>query len=377
MQRWSKIRFWLAVVLILSLALAITGCGNKQQPQSGAQTSQASQSKLKVAVVLDSPKTDFGFGTTHVNAVNVLMKEFPNVEFTIVDNIPEGSGSAQVFTQLCQQGYGLIIAASFGYQDSVLKVAQQYPNVKFLQCVGTQLAPNVSAYFGKIYQLRYLSGILAGKITKTNIIGYEAAFPVPACIGGIDAFTLGLRSVNPNAVVKVVWTNTWYDPSTERQAAEGLLNAGADIICMHQDTPQGLLAAAAAGKYGIGYDNNMNSFAPNNCITSLCWDWSKLFGPQIQSILNGTWKSQYLFPGMADTPGILYLAPYGPMVPDAAKQLVAAKEQQIVSGQWDVFTGPIKDQSGQIKVPAGQKLSDMDVWNIDWLVQGVQGSLPH
>jgi basic membrane protein A len=177
-------------------------------------------------------------------------------------------------------------------------------------------------------------------------------------------------------VVKVVWTNTWYDPSTERQAAQGLLDSGADIISMHQDTPQGLLAAAAAGKYGIGYDNNMNSFAPNAAITSLCWDWSKLFGPQVQSVLNGTWKSQYLFPGMADTPGILYLAPYGPMVPENAKQLVAAKEKLIESGQWDVFTGPIKDQSGQIKLAAGQKLSDMDIWNIDWLVQGVQATLP-
>lgn len=370
-MKWRFRSIIFVTLLILCLGLLATGCGSKQTNSGQGEK----KDKLKVAFVYPGAKDDFGWATTQENARKKLMKEFPDVQFTAVENIPEGSDSARTFTQLCEQGYKLIIASSFGYQDAVHEVAKKYPDVKFLHCVGTKTAPNVSTYFGKMYQLRYLSGILAGKITKSNIIGYTAAYPVPACISGINAFTLGVKSVNPNAKVKVVWTNTWYDPAVEKEAAKSLLDAGADIISMHQDTPQGLIAAAERGKYGFGYDNDMTSFAPKAAITSLYWDWTKIFAPEVQAVLDGTWKSQRIFKGL-EVPGFLNLAPYGPMVPEDAKKLVEEKKALMESQKWDVFTGPIKDQNGQIRVKEGERLSDDDIWGMNWLVEGVEGKLP-
>lgn len=363
-----KLNFKVILVglLVLSLGLFSAGCGDKQTNQSGEK-----EKDLKVAFVYTGAKDDFGWATVQEKARKDLADMFPNVQFTAVENIPEGSDSARTFTQLCEQGYGLIIASSFGYQDAVQDVAKKYPDVKFIHCVGNKTADNVSIYFGKIYQLRYLSGILAGKITETNTIGHVAAFPVPACISGLNAFALGVQSVNPDAVIKVVWTNTWYDPATEKEAAKSLLDTGADIISMHQDTPQGLIAASERGCYGIGYDNDMTSFAPDHAITSLCWDWTKIFKDEVQAVLDGTWKSGRIFPGL-EVEGFLQLAPYGPMVPDEAKQLVDEKMQLMASQEWDVFTGPIKDKDGNIRVEEGQKLTDDEIWSMDWIVGGIK-----
>jgi basic membrane protein A len=301
--------------------------------------------------------------------------KYPNVETVVMENIPEGADSARVFTQLAEQGCELVVAASFGYMDAVLDVAEKYPEVKFLHITGTQITDNVTPYFGKMYQLRYLSGIIAGMVTKTDLIGYTAAFPIPACIRGLNAFTLGVRSVNPDAIVKVVWTNTWYDPAVEKEAANSLLDAGADIISMHQDSPAGLQAAAERGAYGIGYDNDMSSFAPEATLTSLTWDWTKFYEPEIQAIIDGSWESQFYWGGL-EVEGLLQLAPYGDMVPEEAKKLVEEKKALMAAQEWDVYTGPIKDQDGEIRVKDGEQLTDEEVYGMNWLVEGVDGQLP-
>lgn len=362
---------------LLIIMLLLAGCGSGQGgSKADTDTTQKEKEQvLKVAFVYPGAKDDFGWATAHETARKQIDEAYPNMETTVMENIPEGADSARVFTQLAEQGYKLIVAASFGYMDAVLDVAQKYPDVKFLHIVGVKTTDNVATYFGKMYQLRYLSGIIAGMVTKTNLIGYTAAFPIPACINGINAFALGVRTVNPDAVVKVVWTNTWYDPAVEKEAANSLLDAGADIISMHQDSPAGLQAAAERGAYGIGYDNDMSSFAPNATITSLTWDWTKFYEPQFKAVLDGTWKSGWFWPGL-EVEGFLKLAPYGSMVPEEAKKLVEEKKKLMASQQWDVFTGPIKDQKGEIKIKEGQKLTDEEVWNMNWLVEGIDAQLP-
>jgi len=232
----------------------------------------------------------------------------------------------------------------------------------------------MGTYFGRMYQPRYLSGIVAGMKTESNTIGYVAAFPIPEVIRGINAFTLGVRSVNPDAKVKVVWTSTWYDPAAEKEAAKSLLEQGADVIAQHQDTPLPMQAAEEVGKFGIGYNSDMTEFAPKAVMTSPVWNWGPYYVDTVKAVLGGTWKSEQYWGPMAD--GIVELGPYGPMVTDEMKAAVDAKKAEIISGSWDVFTGPIKDNSGKERVAAGELMSDQDMLSFDWFVEGVEGTIP-
>ncbi len=211
-------------------------------------------------------------------------------------------------------------------------------------------------------------------MTKDNIIGYEAAFPIPELVYNIDAFTLGVRSVNPKAVVKVVWTNTWYNPPVERSAALSLLAAKADVIAAYQDSPAALQAAQEKGAYAIGNDSNEYKFSPKAYITSPIWNWGPYFVRTVKAIENGTWKSGHYLGDMAD--GTVNIAPLGSVVPAPVKQLVLRTKSQIISGKLHIFSGPIYDQNGKLKVPKGKTLTDEQILNLNWFVQGVQGSLP-
>ncbi|HEY3423828.1 MAG TPA: BMP family ABC transporter substrate-binding protein, partial [Negativicutes bacterium] len=259
------------------------------------------------------------------------------------------------------------------YMDYVIKVAEKFPDVTFLHCSGFKTAKNVGTYFGKIEQPRYLSGIVAGKYSKSNVIGYVAAHPIPEVIRGINAFTLGVRSVNPNAVVKVVWTNTWYDPATEKEAAKSLLSTGADVIAMHQDTPAPMQAAEEQGKLAISYNSDMRNFAPKAIMVGPTWNWGPYYVKTVKAVMDGTWKSEQYWGPMADN--VVDLSPYGPMVAQDTIDLVNKKKDSIMKGEWDVFTGPIKDQSGTIKVMEGQKLADKDQLEMNWFAEGVEGTI--
>ncbi len=225
-----------------------------------------------------------------------------------------------------------------------------------------------------MYQARYLSGIVAGKMTKSNVLGYVAAQPISKVIRGINAFTLGAQSVNPNVQVKVVWTNTWYDPAAEKEAAKSLLTAGADIITQEQDTPSAQQAAQDAGKYGIGFSSDMKAYAPKAELTAPIWNWGPYYAKVVEAVKNGTWKTGQDWPSIQS--GIVDLAPYGDMVPQDVRTLVDQKKQDLANGKFDVFWGPIKAQDGQTKVAEGQKMSDDDMLNMNWFVKGVVGTIP-
>lgn len=359
----------LLLIAFLITAVLVTGCGG----QKPAENKPAGQEKLKVAFIYVGPVGDAGWSYAHDQARKYLEKEMPNVETTFVEAVPEGADAERVLTELAMKGNKVIFATSFGYMDYVQKVAQKFPDVVFMHCSGFKTAKNVSTYFGRMYQARYLSGIAAGKQTQGNVIGYVAAFPIPEVIRGINAFTLGVQSVNPNATVKVVWTNTWYNPAAEKDAAKSLLDAGADVIAMHQDTPGPMQAAEEKGKFAVSYNTDMRSFAPKAILTGPVWNWGPYYVKVVKSVMDGTWKSEQYWGAMSDN--IVDLAPYGPMVAEETKTLIAKKKDSILKGEWDVFTGPIADQDGQVKVPAGQKMSDKEMLEFNWFVKGVEGKI--
>jgi basic membrane protein A len=370
----ARVLLSLAAVLLLAVALVAAGCGKKEEKKDDKKGAAGDADKLKVAFIYVGPVGDAGWSYAHDQGRKYLEKELPYVKTSFVESVPEGADSERVLTQLAEQGNKVIFATSFGYMDPTINVAKKYPDVVFMHCSGFKTDKNVGTYFGRIYQARYLTGIAAGKMTKTNKIGYVAAFPIPEVVRGINAFTLGVRSVNPNAKVQVVWTNTWYDPAKEKDAAKTLLDAGNDIIAQHQDTPGPQQAAEEKGKYGVGYNSDMGKYAPKAVLTSAVWNWGPFYVNTVKAVKEKTWKPDQYWGPMSDK--IVDIAPYGPMVPDDVKKLVEDSKQKILSGQWDVFTGPIKDQAGAVKVPAGQKMSDKDMLSFDWFVEGVEGSIP-
>ncbi len=354
-----KSKFLLLTVLLLSVGLV------------------AMASPLKIAFIFVGPINDNGWTQAHYNGgVVALKKAFGDkVEITYIENVPEGAPSLNVLNTLAARGFNLIYSTSFGYMNQVAQSAKTHPNVTYEMCAGYELAPNLGEYFGRMYEPRFLSGLIAGAMTKSNKIGFVAAYAIPEVVRGIDAFTLGVKAVNPRATVHVVWTYSWYDPPVEKEAALSLINSGCDVIGQHQDSPAAIEAAESKGVYAIGYDSpNMSKFGPHAYLTSPVWDWSKFYVPNVKEIMNGTWKSKSYWGGMED--GIVKLAPMSKLVPESVKKLVFAMGNEIKTGNFHVFEGPIYDQNGKLKVPAGKIVSDSDLLSIQWFVDGVVGKIP-
>lgn len=302
-----------------------------------------------------------------------VQKKFGDkIETKYIENVPEGPDAERIIRQYATAGFDMIFTTSFGYMDPTLAVAKDFPNVIFEHCSGYKTAPNMATYFGRIEEARYLTGIIAGRMTKTNIIGYVAAFSTPEVVRGINGFTLGVRSVNPKAQVRVVQTNTWYDPVKEREAAVALLDAGADIIAQHQDTTEPQKAAQERGKLSIGYDSDMGKFVGDSVLASATWNWEVYFTQTIQAALDGKWKTHEYWGGLKDN--IVQLSSISPKVPASVRNEVEAARQKILGG-WSIFTGPIKDQSGKVVYQAGQVIPDDKQLSMDWFVEGVVGKV--
>ncbi len=333
----------------------------------------APKKEIKAGFVYVGPVGDAGYTYAHDQG-RKEMEKLPYVApSTFVESVPEGAESARVITGLVRKGDNLIFTTSFGFMDATIDVAKRNPEIIFMHCSGYKTAKNVGTYFGRMYEPRYLSGIIAGKMTKSNIIGYVGAFPIPEVIRGINAFTLGVRSVNPKAEVRVVWTQTWFDPGVERDAADSLLDVGADILAMHQDAPATLQAAEARGAYVIGYNSDMRTFAPHAFLTAPIWNWGALYTKIAEEVHNGTWKSSQIWWGMKED--LVRLAKFSDKVPADVQALVTEKTKEIKAGTLRPFTGPIKDQSGKIVIPAGQSATDGALLGMNYFVEGVQGTI--
>lgn len=363
-------KFLAVVTLLLFAVVTMAGCGGNTEKAASNAPETASKEPFKVGFIYVGPVGDAGYTYAHDQGRKYLEQNLPGVKTIYLENVKEGTDDERAMENLIQQGCKVIFATSFGYMDAVQRVAAKHPDVVFLHCSGYKTAKNVGTYFGRDYQARFLAGIVAGKNTKSNIIGYVAAQTIPEVYRGIDSFTLGALSVNPKVKVIVDWTNTWYDPVKEKEAAKSLLEQGADVIAQHQDTPAPMQAAEEAGKLGLGYNSDMRSFAPKAVMTGPVWNWGPYYVKTVKAVMDGTWKSEQYWGPMSD--GIIDLGPYGPMVTDDVKALVAAKKKEINDGTFDVFAGPIKDNTGKMKVPAGSKLTDKEMLEINWLVQGVQ-----
>jgi basic membrane protein A len=379
-------------VIILSLLMVVAvACSNKEGASSSASSSEpassepaasssssaaspsASEKPLpKVAFVYIGVAGDGGWTYQHDVGRKEMEKEFGIVS-TVVENVPEGPDAERVFEDLAKDN-DIIIGTSFGYMDSMVAVAAKHPDKIFLHNTGYKTSDNLATYMGREYQSAYLFGMAAGKMTKNNKLGYVGAFPIPEVVYTINAFTLGAQSVNPDIEVSVVWSNTWFDPTVERQAAVSLLDKGVDVLAAYQDSPAGIQAAAERNVWGIGNDSDMGKYAPETYLTNNVWDWGPYYIDTVKKFMDGTWKSEAYWGAMST--GIVNLAPFGKNVPQDVKDLVDAKQKEIIAGTFEVFTGPITDQSGKIHGEAGKPLTDEEVLSTNWFVKGIKGDIP-
>lgn len=383
-------------VIILSLLMVFAvACSNKEEVSSSPSASaseppasepaassesaspsasaSASEKPLpKVAFVYIGVPGDGGWTYQHDIGRLEMEKEF-GIKSTVVENVPEGPDAERVFEDLAKEN-DIIIGTSFGYMDSMVAVAAKHPDKVFLHNTGYKTAENLGTYMGREYQSGYLVGIAAGKLTKNNKIGYVGAFPIPEVVYTINAFTLGAQSVNPDIEVSVVWSNTWFDPTVERQAAVSLLDKGVDVLAAYQDSPASIQAAAERNVWGIGNDSDMGKYAPDTYITNPVWDWGPYYIDTVKKVMDGTWKSESYWGPMST--GITDIAPFGKNVPQDVRDLVEAKKKEITDGTFEVFTGPITDQSGKVHGEAGKPLTDEEVLSTNWFVKGIKGDIP-
>ena len=357
----NRRNFLQAIAVAATAGLALAG------------SADAEQQKLKIGFVYVSPVGDAGWTYRHDVARKALEKAYGDkIQTSFVESVPEGADAERIIRQLATTGHQLIFTTSFGYMNPTIKVAQQFPNVMFEHATGYKQAKNVGTYSARFYEGRYLAGVVAGKMTKSNKIGYVAAFPIPEVVQGINAFTVGLRSVNPKAEVRVIWVNSWFDPGKERDAALTLMGQGADVVTNHTDSTAIVQAAEEKGKYAIAYHSNMKKFGPKAQLAAVTHHWGAYYTKEAQAVTDGKWKSTAVWGGIKD--GMVKLEDISASVPADVKQLVAAKEKEIVAGTLTPFAGPVKDNEGKVRLDKGA-MNDDALSKMDYYVEGVVGKL--
>jgi basic membrane protein A and related proteins len=328
---------------------------------------------LKVGFLYLGPVGDFGWTYQHDIARKAAIEHFGDkIKTTYVENVAEGPDSEKVLNDLANQGHKLIFATSFGYMNYVLNSAKRHPAVFYEHATGYKRAVNVSTYNIRFYQGRYVQGIIAGKLSKAGLAGYVGSVPVPEVVQGINAFMLGMQTVNSKARMKFVLINSWYDPPKEGDAAKALIDQGCDIITQHTDSPAPLQAAADRGVKAFGQSTDMAKFATGSQLSASTDVWGPYDIKRIGDVLDGTWKSTDTWGGFES--GMLAMSPFTNMPEDVAA-LATSTVEDIKSGKNKVFVGPISDQSGTVKVPAGTTMDDAALSSMQWLVQGVDGKL--
>ncbi len=351
----------------LFMLMAMVGCTSEPADNPEDETSE-----IKAGFVYIGPIGDQGFTHMHDLGRQAVEAEF-GIETMYIENVGETSAAKEAIDTLIDAGCNVIFATSFGHMDAMVQASEEHPDLVFAHFSGFKTTENMSNYFGRMYEPRFLSGIAAGHATESNQIGYVAAFAIPEVLRGINAFTLGVQSVNPEAEVNVVWTSDWGDPTIGKNAANGLLDAGCDVIAMHQDSPQPVVAAAEADVYSIGYHAPMAQWGGDKYLTAPIWDVSGYYVNTVQSVIDGTWEMEEYWGGMSD--GMVVLDDFGPAVTDEMKADIEAATQAIVSGEMHVFQGPIMNQAGEVVVPEGVTMTDGEMLGMNFLVQGVNGEV--
>ncbi len=354
--------------LAIALACAVASFSPFLSPASHAQTPPP----LKVGFVYVAPLADAGWVRQHEEGRKALQAALgARVETRYVENVPEGADAERVIRDLAQQGHKLIFTPSFGYMEPTLKVARDFPEVKFESVTGYKTAANVSASNARYYEGRYLAGIAAGRMTKTNVAGYVAGFPIPEVLQGLNAFTLGMRSVNPAAQVRVVWLGEWFNPPRERDAALTLFNQDADVIAFHTGSSAVMAAAQERGRLAVAYHSDMRKVAPDAQILAVTHEWGDYYTRRARAVLDGTWKPGSVWGGVKE--GMVRVGDFGPRVPPAVRDEVLARQRDIAAGRLRPFQGPIQDNEGNAILPKGAALTDEQILGMNYLVAGVIG----
>lgn len=336
--------------------------------------SAAAADPFGVGFIYVGPVEDFGWTHAHDVGRKAIEAEFGDkVKTTYVESVKEGPDSERVIAELANKGNKLIFTTSFGFMNPTLKVAKRFPDVKFEHATGYKREANVSTYNIRFYEGRYVQGIIAGHLSKSGIVGYIGSVPIPEVVMGMNAFILGMRTINPNARMKIVWVNAWYDPGKEGDSAKALIDQGADVIAQHTDSGAPLQVCEQRGVVGFGQASDMISLAPKAQLTASVDFWNPYYVRRTKEAMDGTWASSDTWGGF--NTGMLVMAPYANM-PDNVAAAGKAAEADISSGKIVIFKGPIKDQSGAEKVPAGTALDDGAIAGMNWLADGIDGQIP-
>ncbi|MGR6430716.1 BMP family ABC transporter substrate-binding protein [Rhizobium sp. PAMB 3182] len=351
------------------VTLLILACG------SLGITAARADEKPKICFIYAGSKTDGAWSQAHEQGRQALQEKFGDkIQTSYLENILEGPEAEGVIQKQAASGCQMIFATSFGFMEPVLKVAADFPDVKFEYASGYKVSGNVATYTSRFYEGRYIAGQIAAKVSKTGVAGYVASFPIPEVIRGIDAFLLGGRSVDPAFKLKVGWANAWFDPGVEADVTKKLIGEGADVITQHTDSAAPMQVAEEMGVKAFGQASDMISVGPHAQLSAIMDTWGAYYIRRVQAFLDGKWEAQRSWEGLAD--GILTMAPYTNM-PDDVKAMAEATEKKIKSGELKPFSGPIHKQDGSLWLPDGETADDRTLLGLNFLVQGVEGEMPH
>jgi basic membrane protein A and related proteins len=367
-------------------AAALVGCGKKEEAApaaaapaaaepAAAASAPAKPEPLKAAWVYLGPVGDAGWTFAHDQGRKAVEAEFGDkVVTTFVEKVPESADAERVIRDLATQGNKIIFATSFGYMEPMVKVAAEFPDVKFEHATGYKMSANMRVYDAKFYEDAYLAGIVAGKMSKTGTLGFVGSFPIPEVLRNINAYTLGAQSVNPKIKTKVVWISSWFDPPKEGDAAQSLINAGADVLLQNTDSSAVIQTAEKAGKYAFGWDADMSAVAPKAHLASAMVLWGGYYIKSIKEVMDGSWKSERTVWGVKE--GQNDLVKVADVVPEETKAKVAEIKAAMKDGSFEVFTGPLMSNDGKEVLAKDTKADQAWKDGVNFYVKGVEGKLP-
>jgi len=362
----------------LAALTMLVGCSKKDEAPAAAPTAPTTAAKpepLKIAFAYVGPVGDGGWTYAHDNGRKAVEKEFGDkVVTSFVEKVPEAADAERVFRDMIGQGNKLIFGTTFGYMEPMLKVATDAKDVKFEHATGYKTADNMRTYDSRTYEGAYLAGVVAGGMTKTNVLGVVGSIPIPEVIRNINSFTLGAQSVNTKVRTKVVWVNEWFNPPKETEAAQSMINGGADVLMQNTDSSAVLQTAEKAGKYAFGWDSDMSAFAGKAHLASCIADWGNYYKKAIKDVMDGTWKTERTVWGVKE--GQNNLVKMSDAVPEDIKKKIDEIKAGMKAGTFEVFTGPVVDNTGKERLAKDAKADQEWKDKIDFYVKGVEGKIP-
>ena len=371
----------LSAWLALSAAIALAGCGKKEEaptaaaPASVAASEPAKPAPLKIAFAYVGPVGDGGWTFAHDNARKALEKEFGDkIVTSFVEKVPEAADAERVFRDMAGQGNKLIFGTTFGYMEPMLKVAAELKDVKFEHATGYKTAENMRTYDSRTYEGAHMAGVIAGGMTKTNTLGVVGSIPIPEVIRNINSFTLGAQSVNPKVKVKVVWVNEWFNPPKETEAAQTLINGGADVLMQNTDSSAVLQTAEKAGKYAFGWDSDMTAYGPKAHLASAVINWAPYYIKATHDALDGSWKTGQSWWGVKE--GAIDIVSISDKVPADLKAKVEAVKAGLKDGSYVIWKGPLVANDGKTMLKKDEVADDKFLGGVNFFVKGVEGKVP-